>query len=280
MVRIERERGGVQEIALTAFAEADRAQLQRWMEQVAADPQVALNERLLAAKSPAILFVGNSYSSDVPKAFEQLAKREGRAVLVEQVTVAGRSLAQAAADADTLAKIKRGKWDVVVLQEQSLIPAFPPAQRDAQMMPALKRLVGEVRQAGALPVLYETWARRDGDRENAAVFPNDTFQAMDARLSECFKAARQTNPTLTGVPVGHAWAARMKDGKGATLYNPQDGSHPSAQGIHLAAAVFYTTFFNTPVAKAPGDIDDAVALNALAGRLGLRQLPAYPLPAE
>jgi len=103
---------------------------------------------------------------------------------------------------------------------------------------------------------------------------------MHERLGASFKIALQTVPALTGVPVGEAWAARMKAGQGAVLYNPKDGSHPSAQGNYLAAAVFYSTFFNVPVRKAPGTIDDAAALNILAAKLGCRQLPAYPLPGE
>lgn len=280
VVRIDQKEGGELDCELTSFAEEDRAQLKRWMERVANDPQTVLNERLVAAETPAILFVGNSYSFQVPKVFEKIATVEGRSVYVEQMTKGGWTLAQHAGSKETLAKIASRKWDVVVIQEQSLIPSFPPAQRDARMLPPLKRLVAEIERAGALPALYQTWGRRDGDRQNAAIFPNDTFAAMNDRLSACFNAARQAVPTLTGVPAGDAWAARTKAGQGAALYNPKDGSHPSAQGNYLAAAVFYSTFFNAPVKHPPGDVDDAAALNALAAKLGCRELPAYPLPVK
>ena len=278
IVRIEREQGGGLDCKLTTFAEEDRAQLRRWMERVANDPQTVLNQRLVAAKTPAILFVGNSYSFQVPKVFEKIAKGEGRNAYVEQMTKGGWTLAQHAGSKETLAKIASRKWDVVVMQEQSLIPSFPPGQRNARMLPPLKRLVAEIERAGALPALYQTWGRRDGDRQNAAIFPNDTFTAMNDRLSACFKAVRLAVPSLTGVPAGDAWAERTKAGQGPALYNPKDGSHPSAQGNYLTAAVFYSTFFNTPVERVPGGIDDAAALNRLAARLGCRELPAYPLP--
>ncbi|MCF7734121.1 MAG: SGNH/GDSL hydrolase family protein [Akkermansiaceae bacterium] len=279
VVRIDRKEGGEQDCKLITFAEEDRAQLKRWMERVANDPQTVLNERLVAAETPAILCVGNSYSFRVPKVFEKIAKAEGRNVYVEQVTKGGWTLAQHAGSKETLAKIASRKWDVVVIQEQSLIPAFPPGQRDARMLPPLKLLVAEIERAGALPALYQTWGRRDGDRQNAAAFPNDTFATMNERLSACFKAIRHAVPTLTGVPVGDAWAARMKADKGAALY-AKDGSHPSAQGNYLAAAVFYSALYNAPVKHAPGEIGDAAVLNRLAARLGCHQLPAYPLPEQ
>jgi hypothetical protein len=280
IVRIARQQGDERDYPLGLFADQDRRQLKRWMERVAGDPQAALNHRLLAAARPAILFIGNSYSFQVPKVFETIAKGEGRNVLVEQVTLGGWTLAKHAASADTLAKLASRRWDVVVIQEQSQVPAFLPAQRDAQLLPPLKQLAAAIERAGARPALYQTWGRRDGDRDNAAAFPEDTFAAMHERLTAGFKLARQTVPALTGVPVGDAWAARMQAGHGAALYNPQDGSHPSAQGNYLAAAVFYSTFFNTAVKAAPGDIPDAAALNALASELGCYQLPAYPLPLE
>ena len=54
-------------------------------------------------------------------------------------------------------------WDVVVLQEQSQIPALG-AQQVAQIsVPAATTLVAAIRAAGATPLLYQTWGRRDGD---------------------------------------------------------------------------------------------------------------------
>lgn len=281
VVRIETGKGGTVDVPLGRIAEAERSQLRRWMEEVVKDPRFALSRRLRMAGKPAVLFVGNSYSFQVPEVFGQLAREEGRSVVVEQVTKGGWTLAQHAADPATLARIRSRQWDVVVIQEQSLVPAFPAAQRDAQMLPALKQLVGEIEKAGALAAIYQTWGRRDGDHENAAVFPGDSFAAMTIRLSEGFAKARAEVPSLSAVPVGDAWAARMKGEKGADLYNLKDGSHPSAQGNYLAAAVFYSTFFNTAVKHVPDRIADAAALNQLAAKLGCREAPAYPLaPAE
>jgi hypothetical protein len=229
---------------------------------------------MAAAKTPAVLFIGNSYSFQVPGVFRQIAASEGRAVLVEQVTAGGWTLGKHAASAKSLAAIRSRKWDVVVLQEQSLVPAFPAAQRDATMLPPLASLAREITVAGAIPALYQTWGRRDGDRDNAAVFPADTFGAMHARLAAGFAAARARVPALAAVPAGDAWAARVAADQGATLYQ-KDGSHPSPQGVFLAAAVFYSSFFNTPVKTPPPDLADAPALAGLAFETGRLRPPPY-----
>jgi hypothetical protein len=95
---------------------------------------------------------------------------------------------------------------------------------------------------------------------------------MQTRLDDCFAKAHAAQPALVGVPAGRAWAAKMKDGSGKALYAP-DGSHPSRQGVYLAAAVFYSTFFHTAVKSVPADVVDAAKLNELAFKVGCPQRP-------
>jgi len=80
----------------------------------------ALVTRVKQAETLRVLFVGNSYSFKIPKQFGQLARAEGRKLEVAQVTKGGWTLAKHAASEDTLQQIAHGKWDIVVLQEQSL----------------------------------------------------------------------------------------------------------------------------------------------------------------
>lgn len=271
IIRIERKSGGTIDTPLSAFADADRKRLKKWLKTVAKDPLPALSRRLRAAKAPAVLFVGNSYSFQVPAAFRKLAAAEGRRVRVEQVTMGGWTLAQHAQNRETLAKIRAGHWDAVVIQEQSLVPSFHAFHRDAAMLPAARKLVKLIRECGAMPVLYQTWGRRDGDRQNAAVFPDDTFAAMDKRLSEGFSALRTSIPELAPVRAGDAWAAFVGCGKGSALYAP-DGSHPSAEGVRLAAAVFYVTLFDARL-SASGTTGE---LRKTAERIGRWQPPGLP----
>ncbi len=186
----------------------------------------------------AVLFVGNSYSFGVPKAFSKLATAHGKSVRVGHATYGGWSLKQHSANEPTLRKIRDGHWDVVVLQEHSEIPSWSPKKRDAAMFPPLRALVTEVRKTGALPVLYQTWGRRDGEKGHF----HDDFHAMTARLRAGYQAAATNAGGLLVVPVGDAWEKEYSAGRGASLF-VEDGSHPTAGGNELTATVFYKAFF-------------------------------------
>lgn len=179
-----------------------------------------------------VLFVGNSYSFQVPKVFAQIAKSKGKEVHVEQVTKGGWTLAKHAAAEATRTKISGAEWDVVVLQEQSQIPSFPDAQK--RMGPAVEALGGLAKDSGSKLVFFETWGRRDGDVRNRK---GDTFAAMQKRLSAGYAtAAKQGGGEV--VPVGQVWASVKRD----ELWS-KDGSHPSKVGTYLAACVFYAALF-------------------------------------
>jgi hypothetical protein len=193
--------------------------------------------RLAKKRKPSVLFVGNSYSFVAPKAFRTYASNRGRELRVDQVTHGGWTLAQHATSEDTLKKIREGGWDVVVIQEQSRIPSLPAARRETMMSPALRKLVEESRKHGAVPVLYQTWGWRDGDK----ALPKDDFHAMTGRLRDGYQAAGKAE-NIAVVPVGDVWDREFSAGKSAKLFQ-KDGSHPSAYGNEVTAKVFYETLF-------------------------------------
>lgn len=197
-----------------------------------------LAARVHARPELAILFVGNSYSFGVPRALSKLAVAAGRPVRIGHSTFGGWTLKRHADDDSTLKKIREGRWDIVVLQEQSEIPAKSAGECAAQMFPPLRQLVSEVRSHGAIPVLYQTWGRRDGDPH----IQHDDFAAMNHRLREGYLAAARDAGGLVVVPVGDAWGREISAGHSGELFMP-DGSHPTQFGSELNASVFYETFF-------------------------------------
>ena len=207
------------------------------------DPRCELFKRVAECPEPSILFVGNSYSFGIPKAFYKLAAKHGKKLRVGHATYGGWTLQQHSENAPTLRKIREGPWDIVVLQEQSEIPALPPKKRDAAMFPPLRQLVALVRQQGAIPILYQTWGRRDGDKK----IRNDDFHAMNHRLRLGYQAASQNAGGLEIVPVGDAWETEISAGQGAALF-VEDGSHPSPLGNQLTAQTFYETIFGKSTA--------------------------------
>jgi len=186
-----------------------------------------------------VLFVGNSYSFEVPKQLRRIAAGNGRKLRVAQVTHGGWSLAQHVEDGGALHEIREGGWDVVVIQEQSRIPAVP-ARRTREMIPNVRVLAREARAAGAVPVLYQTWGRRDGDAHYSA---GDDFMAMNRRLRDGYREAARAAGGLTIVPVGDAWEREVSAGRRDELFQA-DGSHPTPRGNRLAAETFYEALFS------------------------------------
>ena len=134
----------------------------------------------------AVLFVGNSYSFGVPKAFSKIAASHGKKVRTGHATYGGWTLEQHAENEATLRKIRDGRWDIVVIQEQSEIPALPARKaRGSHVSPA----------AGARSARPRNKARfRFSIRHGAAGtvtgrLHGDDFHAMTRRLREGYHAA-------------------------------------------------------------------------------------------
>jgi len=228
-----------------------------------------LVERVKKAPTLRVLFIGNSYSFHIPKQFEKLAHGEGRKIEVKQVTKGGWTLEKHAASKVTMDKIANGHWDVVVLQEQSQIPSFLEDQRKKLMDPAVRTLVMAIRKANAIPVFFQTWGRKNGDKENAKTFPQDTYQAMQKRLIQGYDKAAGVGGGAWVVPVGQVWSKVRASQNDKELY-AKDGSHPAAAGNYLGACVFYVSFYDTLVKKPSQKIEGAQDLAKAAGTVACR----------
>ncbi len=186
----------------------------------------------------AVFFIGNSYSFGVPKQFRKIAESRGRKVRVGHSTYGGWTLAKHVEHSPTLEKLRKGKWDVVVIQEQSLIPARNEGLRRVAMDPAVSFLVSEARAAGAVPLLYQTWGRRDGDPDR----PEDDFHSMNMRVRKGYRAASENAGGVAIVAAGDAWEREFMAGRGSDLF-VDDGSHPSSFGNEITAREFYRVIF-------------------------------------
>lgn len=210
-----------------------------------------------------VLFIGNSYTSvnDLPGMFAALARAGGHHVEVGDVAPGGQTLAGHAASPDTQAQLVRGRWDIVVLQEQSQIPSLSTS-RDSQMAPGARALVDEVQAIGARAVLFSTWAHRDGWPENGL-----SAAAMQQAIDDAYlEIGRQLGVAV--VPVGEAWTAAQVAVPSAVLWQ-DDGSHPTTAGTFLAASVFYAALFNDDPVSAAGGLGapsapDGIKLAAIA----------------
>lgn len=185
-----------------------------------------------------ILFIGNSYTyvNDLPAMFAELARAGGHKVVTGMVAEGGWTLANHVQSSETLGKLKSSKWDFVVLQEQSEIPASEQSRTDS-MYPAARVLVWQVESVSAIPLFFQTWAHRDGWPENG--LPD--YKSMQVQIDQGYQGISQE--LHVGIaPVGYAWSIVRGVDPEMDLWQ-DDGSHPTEQGTYLAACVFYAAIF-------------------------------------
>jgi hypothetical protein len=178
-------------------------------------------------RSVRILFVGNSYTyaDDIPWITTQLAASPNHNCPLETEMVAfpGATLRTHWEKGEVLAKMKRLKWDFVVMQEQSLVPIDNPAD-----MRRYARLFShEIRINGATPVLFVTWPRKN-------------HAELQTQITEVYMTtAKDINALLA--PVGPAWQMALAKDSTLALFH-QDQSHPSPLGSYIGACIFYSIF--------------------------------------
>ncbi|MFT4176584.1 MAG: hypothetical protein QM627_07990 [Luteolibacter sp.] len=208
--------------------------------QTPAQARKELATRVSRSPQLAVLFVGNSYSFGIPKEFTRIAEERGKSVRTGHSTYGSWTLSKHAQNPPTLKKIREGNWDIIVFQEQSLIPSYSRPRRNFLMLPPLAKLVLEARKAGAIPVLYQTWGRKDGN----VLIHDDDFFAMTRRLRVGYAAASAALGNIVVVPAGDSWEKEALAGRKDALYL-MDGSHPSPTGNEVTAETFFRTFYGS-----------------------------------
>lgn len=186
-----------------------------------------------------VLFVGNSLThvNDLPKTFTKLAKSGTYRVETGMAAPGGWGLSDHIKATETLAQIQSSKWNFVVLQDHSQIPASEPA-RTEQMFPAARALAAKVKEFGAIPMLFVTWAHRDGWQKKGLL----TYESMQLQIDSGYMAIGQELKARIA-PVGYAWLTMRQENPQMVLWQA-DGLHPNEQGTYLAACVFYAAIFH------------------------------------
>ena len=199
-----------------------------------------------AQKKISALFLGNSYTqyNNLPNLVAQLALAGGDTLEFDSNTPGGYTMMGHSTNATSIAKINSRSWDFVVLQEQSQIPSFSPAQVATDFYPharAVNNLI-KANDSCTTTMFYMTWGRKNGDASNCAVYPPVcTYWGMQRRLRHSYlEIGDELNAMVA--PVGLAWKESRKIDSTYNLYTG-DNSHPNASGSYLAACVFYAMIF-------------------------------------
>lgn len=194
-----------------------------------------------------VLFLGNSYTAvnNLPSLVSSIATSLGDVLIYDSNTPGGYTFNGHSTNTTSIAKINSNNWDYVVLQEQSQLPSFPPAQVANDVYPyadSLNRMILE-NDSCTRTMFYMTWGRKNGDASNCPFYtPVCTYDGMQGRLRASYlEMANDLDAEVS--PVGAVWKKFRTDFPLVELYNP-DESHPSIHGSYLAACTFYASIYH------------------------------------
>lgn len=203
------------------------------------------------------LFLGNSYTyfNTLPVLIDSIARTKGDVLAHDQNTPGGYTFQQHVGNASSMAKIRQGNWDFVILQEQSQRPSFPDAQVATDVYPYAQRLNDTIEKYNACgeTMFFMTWGRENGDPQWT---PISTYDGMQGRLRNTYLTMTADNNAVCS-PVGAVWKYVRDSFPTIGLYNT-DGSHPSLAGSYLAACTFYASMYR----KSPVGSSYYAGLNA------------------
>ena len=187
-----------------------------------------------------ILMLGNSFIfvNDLPSLLAELTGAEvvhhtrGGARLAEQLNP------DTAMGAATLAALRDEKWDFVILQEMS----NGPITARESFLRSTKQLCERIRENGAVPILYATWAYAKGS-EKLQSFGMQYDEMADALYAACHAAADEND-----IPVADVGERFRTLCDRVSLY-ADDGCHPSPAGTRLAAECIAQTIWEYNLRK-------------------------------
>jgi hypothetical protein len=207
-----------------------------------------------------VLFVGDSYTyfNNLPLIVQSVAESSdgGRRVLAERITGSAYTLHRHWVEGKALGRIREGRWDVVVLQEENGIPAAYPErfQSDVGLFAA------EIRKTGARPMLLMIWPP----------LGKPEIQPPNERV--VYGVGRTLR--IPVIPVGAAWRKWLEDPNAPRLHAPDD-RHPNFRGSYLSALTIVGMLRGKALSDAPTDLSGVLADNAepFAPRIAPDELP-------
>jgi hypothetical protein len=194
-----------------------------------------------------VLFVGNSYTyfNNLPEMFAKLAAAGQQSAETRMEAPGGWRLKDHWEKGEARKALADGKWDYVVLQDQSTlgvtlyVDGKARVSSDEVFRPAADKWAAEIEKSGAKPVFYLTWAREASPEDQDA-------------LTYAYSSAAKTAGAIVS-PVGLAWQRVRKQRPDIGLF-ADDGSHPSPAGTYLAACTFFAVVFDKDPTGLPASV--------------------------
>lgn len=205
------------------------------------------------ADSTRVLFIGNSYTyfNDMPEMLKKLAAgaagSEKLAIATKSFTPGGCTLRRHSENPELIKALAEGKWDYVIIQEQSAAPARHSAVVARDTYPYARYLdsLAVAANPDVKVIFYMTWGHKDGCQTPHPGYPLiSTYAGMQQRLADSYLEMAYDNDARCA-PVGLAWQRVRSERPTLPLYR-RDRSHPSRTGSYLAANVLYATMLLRP----------------------------------
>lgn len=183
----------------------------------------------------------------MPQLFKSMAKDRfpGHNIKIKFIGRGGATLKQHWEDRRASDEIRSGKWDYVVLQEQSMLGeeiienGKSYVQNPDSFFEYAAKFAQEIEKSGAESVFYMTWSRKKYPQQQKYL----TYAYMHIAEETASKIA----------PVGMIWDELRSQTK-FNLYE-NDGSHPSVYGSYTAALTLFSVIFDRDPVDIPGRLE-------------------------
>jgi hypothetical protein len=241
---------------------------------------------IMLSQNKKALFIGNSYTAannSVPYWVSKIASSFNDTLEYIMISPGSATFEQHSTNTQVLDSIASYDWDYVVLQEQSQLPSFPPAQVEAEMYPYAQILCDSIYSNNecTIPMFFMTWGRENGDPVNCQYYePLCTYEGMQNRIRESYLEIAQLNNAQVA-PVGMVWKHLRELSQNTLELYSSDGSHPSILGTYTAACTFYASMFHkSPFGAAyPTEIEvsDAILVQQITNQIVFDSLDVWKI---
>ena len=195
---------------------------------------------LETATTVKVLFVGNSFTfwnGGLDKHLKILSDSMTPSLgyQTESVVRGGASLEVMWNKTKAVEKIKNGKFDIVILQDDIPETSVKSFKEYSQ------KFIELVRKSGARPILFMAW-----DYERLNWISMEQIMAAHLEISKSLK--------VEVAPVGFAWSLSKKRQPALNMYD-KDAEHPSVAGMYLSLIVIEATISGKdPRSRAPKNL--------------------------
>ena len=227
-----------------------------------------------ARKVLRVLFIGNSYTyvNNLPDIIAGIAAADPESAIIVPTlaTRGGATLRWHLDNGPAVKMLDSGKWDFVVLQEQSTLSGKEADGKIAlgehgPFHASVRDWVKRIRATGATPILFMTWARRN----------EPAIAGMQQGLADAYDMiGRELGVAVA--PVGLAWGETRRRLQSFDLHM-WDASHPSSAGSYLTGLILYSTLTGRSPLGAPNVIQGRPTVSGVEGMMAVDPTVKVPL---